>query len=224
MRFIMKMTDSHTQIGLNHLVWLIIIITLSIFTYSTELYAKKVVTINQEDAFPSMDLFYDGDSQRDLKLSLEEMMGLYLVDPPRRHKSEITRLSDTQIHFHLWYPIANKSQRTLWSIAAHWLIFGRTQFASGAQGLFSELPGVNRVSLSFHEVYRPNEKSKQRKIKVDRIYSYLLVSITRDAFERLDLLKLKQCAINFDCTDEIRRMFTLIKLNSKYLRKIKNQR
>ena len=61
-------------------------------------------------------------------------------------------------------------------------------------------------------------------MKVDRIYPYLLVSITRNDFEKLNLLKLQQCAINFDCTDEVRRMFTWIKLNAKYLRKVKNKR
>ena len=164
----------------------IVICVVILTAYSTHIQAKKRVTINQKEAFPSMDEFYADDPQRNLKLSIEEMMGLYLVDPPRRHKSEATKIKRSSIHFHLWYPVAGKDITGLLSTAMGWLILGRTQYASGAQGLFSDLPDINRISLTFHEVYRPDKnKKKNIRHKVDTIYPYLLVSIRRQNFEQM---------------------------------------
>ena len=183
------------------------------------LHAKKRVTINQNEAFPSMDDFYADDSQRNLKLSIEEMMGLYLVDPPRRHKSEMTEIKNNAIHFRLWYPIAGKDIQTLKSIAIGWLVLGRTQYASGVQGLFSDLPDIDRVSLTFHEIDRADKKKGQsNKNLVDTIYPYLLISITRKDFERLPIETIRQCSLNLDCDEKIRRAF-LLKINGRYLKR-----
>ena len=197
------------------LIWACVMIGI---VYPTILNAKKRITIDQKRAFPSMDSFYAQDVNRDLKLSIEEMIGLYLVDPPRRHLSEYTHLSSKHLHFHLWYPIANKSIQTLWSTAATWLILGRTQYATGAQGLFSELPSIQRITLSFHEVQRSKKNKRRKARQVDVIHPYMQVSIIRSDFEKLDVDLIKRCAINFDCDRRVRAMFTLVKINAKYLK------
>ena len=61
----------------------------------------------------SIDELYDGDPNADLKIISEREMGLYLVEPPRRHRSEVTGWKNQSLHFHLWRPI-NETRDEMW--------------------------------------------------------------------------------------------------------------
>ena len=182
-------------------------------------HAQRVVTIRQDKAFPSVyDLYKADDPHREMKIFAEEEMGLYLVEPPRRHASEITQYSSDHLHFHVWRPLTGTRQ-SLWSSGAGWLLFGRIKYSRGAQQLFADLPGLKRITLSFHEVIRPDKKGRRRSKAVDKVYTYLTLSITRKDFEALDINRLRSCARLEDCGREERRMLSLVKFNSRYIKR-----
>lgn len=181
--------------------------------------AQPVLTISQEDAFPSAyDLYSPEDPYRELKIFAEEEMGIYLVDPPRRHASEITQYSSDHLHFHVWRPLTG-TKRALWSTGAGWLVFGRIKYSRGARQLFADMPTLKRITLSFHEVIRPDQKGRRLGKAVDKIHTYLTLSITRADFESLDIERLRSCSRLEDCGQEERRMLSLVKFNSRYIKR-----
>ena len=181
--------------------------------------AKKIVTIDQDKAFPSAyDLYRADDPWRELKLAAEQEMGLYLVEPPRRHASEITEFSNQHLHFHIWRPLT-ESKQTIWSTGVGWLVFGRIKYSRGAQQLFSDIPDLKRITISFHEVERPGQKGRRRSKKPDRIHNYLTLSLTRKDFEKIDLEAVKSCSRVADCDRDVRSMITLVKFNSRYIKR-----
>ena len=184
--------------------------------------SQKTTLIPQEQAFPvSRDFYPPDEPNRDIKLWSEQILGLYLVDPPRRHASERVDYSNNHLHFHLWRPIGQRTMVELWSEAASWLVFGRIKYSSGARGLFSDLGGLERVTVSLHEVVRPDQEGRRLSKEPDQVQIYLTISLKRDAFERLDLQALRDCALNMDCGRAMRSSFSLVKLNSRYIKRRK---
>lgn len=186
--------------------------------------SQEMQLIPQEQAFPvNRDFYPMEEPDRDLKMWAEQALGLYLVDPPRRHASERVDFSNQHLHFHLWRPIGQRSMVELWSEAASWLVFGRIKYSNGAQGLFSDLDRLERVTISLHEVIRPGQDGRRLSKEPDQIKIYLTISLKRDAFEKLDLQALKDCSINRDCDRKIRSAFSLVKLNSRYIKRHRTQ-
>ena len=181
--------------------------------------AQKVKYIKQDQAFPSAyDLYAEDDPWRELKIAAEEEMGLYLVETPRRHASEITNFSKQHLHFHIWRPIAEENT-VIWSRGLHWLLFGRIKYSKGAQQLFSDLPDLRRITLSFHEVIRPEKKGRRRSKQPDKVITYLTLSIKRNDFEKLDLESIQYCTRNLDCDFDIRSQISLVKFNARYVKR-----
>lgn len=151
-----------------------------------------------------------------LKARVEALMGIYLVDPPRRHRSERVTLKKGRLIIDTWQPVARLSDAELKTRAVEWLVFGRTQYATGARGVFSELGGVNEIVLAFHEVIRPDQKGRRRSKKPDRIKRYLALRLTRSRFERLNIPALEGCVSRGDCQAQFRSAFTDARLNRKF--------
>ena len=195
------------------------LLLLSLAMFITQSSAQKVRYIDQSQAFPSAyDLYSADDPWRELKIAAEEEMGLYLVEPPRRHASEVTSFSNQHLHFHIWRPIS-EGKTAMWSRGLHWLIFGRIKYSKGAQQLFSDLPDLRRITVSFHEVIRPERKGRRRSKRPDKVYTYLTLSVTRRDFEKLNLESIKQCSRNLYCGSDIRSMISLVKFNARYVKR-----
>lgn len=206
-------------------------------SWSLSASAKPITKIDQSRAFPtSAAELYSGDAWYDLKLAAEQEMGLFLVEPPRRHASEITQYSNDHLHFHLWSPVSESNQ-AMWSRALGWLLFGRVKYSRGAQQLFADIPSLKRITLSLHEVERAQSgktlgcvsgkdkrrsrrsRKRSRKSAQDLVQTYLTVSLTRENFERLDIDRIKQCTRLLDCDRTIRSMISLLKWNTRYLKR-----
>lgn len=182
--------------------------------------SQETTLVPQEQAFPvSKDFYPATEPDRDVKLWAERVLGLYLVDPPRRHASERVDFSNNHLHFHLWRPIGERSMVELWSEAAAWLVFGRIKYSSGARGLFSDLDGLERVTVSLHEVIRPGQEGRRKSKEPDQVKIFLTISLKRADFERLDLQALQTCSTNRDCNRAMRSSFSLVKLNSRYIKR-----
>ena len=99
------------------------------------------------------------------------------------------------------------------------LLFGRIKYSRGAQQLFSDLPDLKRITLSFHEVIRPEKKGRRRSKRPDKVVTYLTLSIRRRDFERLDLESIQYCTRNLDCDSDVRSQISLVKFNARYIKR-----
>lgn len=160
--------------------------------------------------------FYGADPQLAQKARIEEIMGVYLVDPPRRHESERITLEGGRIRVDLWHPVGRSSDTELKTRAVKWLVFGRTKYATGARGVFSEVPGAQEVVLVFHEVVRPDEKGRRRSAQKDQINRYLAIKLERDRFERMNLEAFEGCISRGDCGALFRSAFGQTKFDRAY--------
>lgn len=149
---------------------------------------------------------------------VESLMGVYLVHSPRRHESERVQQRKGTVKVDIWHPVHAMSNREIKTRAVEWLVFGRTQYASGARGIFSEMAEVKQVVLRFHEVIRPRKNSRKRQGR-ERIKRFLALALNRRTFERLDLKRLKTCIEQEDCSKEFNRLFTKRYFDARYAAK-----
>ena len=214
-----KTPKSRTSKYLISLTGILLSLVVANFCFPESASGKLPRKISRDKAFPSvLDLYPASDPWRDLKIATEQQMGLYLVEPPRRHASEVTSFSSQHLHFHLWRPIS-EPVRSLWSRALKWLLFGRIKYSGGARQLFEELPDLKRITLSLHEVERPDERGRRRSPKPDIIHTYLTISLKRSDFERLDIELARSCTLNLDCGETMESQITLLKFNSRYIKR-----
>ncbi len=156
------------------------------------------------------------DPQREMKADLERMMGIYLVDPPRRHPSERVVIDGGRVRFDIWQPVGRNTDVELKTRAVKWLVLGRTGFSKGARGIFSDYPSVAEVMLAFHEVTRPDKTKRRRTRQPDKITRYLIIKLARDRFERLDPAVYEGCVGRGDCAARFRSDFGRARFDRKY--------
>ena len=149
---------------------------------------------------------------------VEAFMGVYLVHSPRRHESERVQYRKGTVKIDVWHPVHSMTDREIKTRAVQWLVFGRTQYASGARGIFSEMKGVKQVVLRFHEVVRPRKNSRRRRGR-ERIKRFLALALKRRTFEGLDIQRLTRCVEQDDCTQEFNRLFTKRYFDTRYAAK-----
>lgn len=160
----------------------------------------------RSDAFQrrSVDL-YPGDPDGDLKRRIEKLMGLYLVDPPRRHEKEVVVIKGGHAEVRFWQPIGESSPEALQTRAVEWFVNGRTGYASGMRGVFSELPTIDKLSLVFLDISREDQKG--RRSAPDRLHPYLRITMSRARFSRFDPTQVETCLEREDCSGVFRKAF-----------------
>ena len=174
------------------------------------------------DAFPDS-IYSPTDIGQDDKRRIEALMGVYLTAPPRRHRSERIEFRRSSVIIDIWHPIGQNSDADLKTRAVKWLIFGRTQYAKGARGIFSEFPQLKRVVLRFHTVTKVDQKGRRRSSKPDRIQSYLALALNRSQFERLDIEAMKICIEQADCSAAFKDAFTKSVFKRRYVARVRAQ-
>ncbi len=163
-------------------------------------------------------IYPDSDPWAGVKRRVEVLMGVYLVDPPRRHASERVHITKgKRVRLDLWVPVARLSDAELKTRAVEWLVFGRTRFATGVRGIFSEINGIDEVVLVFHEVIRPDNKGRRRNAaKAEQIKRYLAIRLSRAKFIRFNPAPAEGCVARGDCSALFRSAFDEARLDRKY--------
>ncbi len=167
--------------------------------------------------FPTISVAQGTSSRPNLE-RVEELMGVYLVHSPRRHESEKVVYKRGTLKIDLWHPVHRMSDVDLKTRAVQWLVFGRTQYSTGARGVFSEMPMVKRVILRFHEVVRAG-KNTRRRVARERRKRFLALSLTRKDFEKLELGPLETCREQTDCERLFKRGFSKAFFDARYTAK-----
>ncbi len=154
-----------------------------------------------------------------LKLRVEQLTGIYLVDPPRRHATERVSLKGGEVRITYWQTIGGATDEELLARAVGWFVLGRTQYATGARGVFGEMPAVERMVLTFEDVVRPERKGRRR--GEEEVHEYLTLEMSRAKFEQLDAARLervKQCVQKVRCGPVARELFDKARFDQKYTR------
>ena len=172
-----------------------------------------------QTAARAMDVYDDTDPQAPLKRAIEEMMGVYLVHPPRRHAAERVIIKGKRATVDVWHPVGIRSDTWLKARAVEWLLMGRTQFAQGARGIFSKIDAINEVRLRFIEVVRPQVKGRRLSKKKERIKPYLVLSLKRKNIAKIDMAKMERCIGRRNCNRAFGRSFSIGKMDAKYTAK-----
>jgi hypothetical protein len=166
------------------------------------------------DAFkPRAASVYAGDPEADLKLRIEEIFGVFLVDPPRRHASERVELTARQVVLNYWQPSQGQTDAELLTRATQFCLLGRTQFSPGARAVFSEMPDIDEVVLIFHDVIRKDQKG--RRLAAESVTPYLKARLTRGRFQRLKLEPVRACVDKGDCSAVFRAAFDEARFDRK---------
>lgn len=169
------------------------------------------------------DFYPANDRERTKKAKIDELFGVFQVHPPRRHPSERVRMKGRAVQIEVWHPIGNNTDVELKTRAVQWFVFGRTQYAEGVRGVFSEFPDITDVRFAFTEVIRPDEKGRRRSAQKDKVKRYLLLHLDRRTFERLDMDKLTGCVERGDCAREFRSLFKDARFDRRYTRKAREE-
>ncbi len=182
--------------------------------------AEAQARVRSDGVAPRAADFYPADDpQRARKAQIDRIMGVYQVHPPRRHPSERVRMKGNAIQIEVWHPVGRNSDVEIKTRAVQWFVFGRTQYAGGVRGIFSEFPDIQDVRFAFTEVIRPDEKGRRRSKQRDKVKRYLLLRLDRRRFERLDMEKLQGCVERGDCAREFRSLFKDARFDRRYTAK-----
>jgi hypothetical protein len=102
-----------------------------------------------------------------------------------------------------------------------WLAFGRTQWSLGARGVFSDLAGVRKLSLTFINVRLRDGRNKKKSADV---VPYLTVSLTRKKFGKLDIRGLRKDLEEGRCVEAARRHLSSYQFDNKYYTRFQDDR
>ncbi len=158
-----------------------------------------------------------------LKMQIERLMGVYLVDPPRRHASEKVVVKGDQVQIDVWHPVSRLSDTELKTRAVHWFVLGRTQYAPGVRGVFSELPQIDDARLVFHEVLRPDARGRRRGKQRDQVKPYLVLRLDRRSFEKLAVDVIEKCVERGDCSALFDSAFKYAKFDRRYVHRARKR-
>jgi len=172
---------------------------------------------------PRAAAFYDrSDRLATKKAAIDRIMGVYQTHPPRRHPAERVHIKGNAVQIDVWHPVGRSTDTELKTRAVEWFVFGRTGYADGVRGIFSEFPEIKDVRMSFMEVVRPDETGRRRSKQKDKVMRYLLLRLDRKRFERIDPEKLEGCIERGDCSRAFRSYFKGAKFNRKYTAKARD--
>lgn len=154
-------------------------------------------------------------------VTLERHMGIYLLHEPQRDPRERVDIQGKEVTATVWVSIGGRSQEDLACRAVRWLVFGRTQWSLGARGVFSDLPDVARVKLTFLNIRLRDGNNKR---KEPQIVPYLTVMLSRQDFGKLDVRKLRRAIKDERCIEAARTHLTTYKFDDKYYVRFQDER
>ena len=156
-----------------------------------------------------------------LEAFAERAMGIYLTHGRRRHALERVQVKGTSVQINVWRPIGEDQDVQLKTDAVKWLVFGRTQFVDGARAIFSEYSRVKEIQVRFIDIVKP------RRVKAgapkERSKIYLLLSLTRKRFERINGDAIRGCIGRGDCSKVFRSNFSSARFDRAYTKKMRAQ-
>lgn len=104
-------------------------------------------------AAPAMaaETMYGNDPNRELKEEVEDVYGMYILNPSRRHPKERVEISGDNVELWLYHDPRKVDGDKIKCDAIRWLILGRFG-KGGAQPFFAQFPKFNSVELDMFQL------------------------------------------------------------------------
>lgn len=130
---------------------------------------------------------YEGDPNREVKEDIEEIFGLYILNPSRRHGKEKILVKKDLVEMWLFYDQRRPSVERIKCYAYRWLLLGRYGNQQGVRTFFSKYSRFNKVDLIFYTLKSNRTLEKRGVYKVRKTpQRYLAARISRKRAGKLD--------------------------------------
>lgn len=142
---------------------------------------------------------YEKDPQRKLKENVEEIFGLYVLNPSRRHSEEKVELKPGKsgtmgVELSMFFDQRESQDKDLVRCYAfRWLLLGRFGEGGGARGLFSRYPKTSHADLRFYTLV------SSRSVKSDGTY---VVKLERKDFLTARITRARAKQLNWDAVEK----------------------
>ena len=143
-------------------------------------------------AYAATDTMYENDPNRQVKESIEDTYGLYILQPSRRNSKEKVEINDDNVEFWLYYDPRKPDPEKIKCEAYKWLLVGRFG-VGGAQPFFAKFPRYKAVDLVIYRLASERTMDANGQYHVSKSPSaYLKLRVTRARAEKLDWAAVKQ--------------------------------
>lgn len=139
-------------------------------------------------AAPAMaaETMYGNDPNRELKEEVEDVYGMYILNPSRRHPKEKIELNGENVEIWLYHDPRKVDADKIKCDAIRWLILGRFG-KGGAQPFFAQFPKFNAVELDMFQLASARTVDASGKYTVTKTpKTTLKVKLSRKKADRLD--------------------------------------
>lgn len=141
---------------------------------------------------------YGNDPRRELKEDIEDVYGMYILNPSRRHPKERVELSGDNAEFWLYYDPRKLDGDELKCDAIRWLVLGRFG-KGGAQPFFAQFPKINAVELDMFQLNSTRTVDASGKYTVSKSPRTILkVKLTRRKADKIDWATAKETLEKLD--------------------------
>ncbi len=172
------------------------------------------------DDMEALRQIYPEDPLFETKLRLERHLGVYLIRYPQRDESERVEINKRDVDASIWVSIGSREENDLACKMVRWLVFGRTTWARGARGVFSDFQDLNALTLRFVNVrLRDNKRGRVKK----QVHEVMEATLTRRDFEKLKLEEVQDDLNQERCVDAARKHLSRYVFHTKYFDAFKAQ-
>lgn len=134
---------------------------------------------------------YEGDNDRKIKEDIEDIFGVYIINPDRRHSDEKVHISrdrggNMTVELRVFYDQRRAAPERLKCFAYRWLLLGRFG-EGGARELFARYPKVENADIMFYTLTSKRTVDRDGKYSVTKEPVWFIrARVTRDRAKQLD--------------------------------------
>lgn len=145
----------------------------------------------------AQDTMYEGDSDQKMKEDIEDIFGVYILNPARRHADEKVHISTDKrgrqtVELRVYYDQRRKASARIRCFAYRWLLLGRFG-EGGARELFARYPKVDNADIMFYTLTSKRSVDSAGKYSVTKEPVWFVRGrLTRGKAKKLDWQKLEK--------------------------------
>lgn len=133
----------------------------------------------------SAETMYGNDPAREVKEDIEDVYGLYILNPSRRHPKEKVEVNGDTVELWLYHDPRKKDLERIKCDAYKWITLGRFG-KGGAQPFFAQFPKFNAVELILFQLKSSRTVDREGKYTVTKTPSPTMkVRLSRKRAERV---------------------------------------
>ena len=143
-------------------------------------------------SFAATDSMYDNDPAKQVKESIEDTYGIYILQPSRRNQKERVEINDDNVELWVYYDPRKPDDNKIKCEAYRWLMLGRFGIG-GAQPFFEKFPKYKAVDMVVYRLNSERTMDKDGQYHVSKTPSaYMKLRLTRNKAKSTDWAAVKK--------------------------------